>query len=139
MDAFQPVYRAAFVSFILVASLKKRQAWYFIILSIIKLMLEYLLSLLPILLSSENHAGPKLEVLIRQHTSTQQSRWFFAILFSSLHACSTHRSYNVLSVFSLVICTTARISELVHNKRLTDHRSSVFGVAKERHITNIRS
>ena len=65
MDAFQPVYRAAFVSLILIASSKKRQAWYFIILSIIKLMLEYLLSLLPILLSSENHAGPKLEVLIR--------------------------------------------------------------------------
>ena len=35
-------------------------------------------------------------------------------------------SYNFLSVFSHIICTTARTRELLHNKRLIDNRSSIL-------------
>ena len=53
---------------------------------IIKVMHEFLLSVLPIFLSSENNTGPKLAILSRYCTSTRSSRWFFTILFSSLYA-----------------------------------------------------
>ena len=62
----------------------------------------FLLSLLPILSSSENSAGPKLVIVSSYCFPTHWLRWFFTILLWSLHACWTHCSYNIQ--FTIDLC-----------------------------------
>ena len=107
-----------------------------LILSKTKLMRELLLSHIgPILSFSENKVGPKVAKLSKQWTPSHWSRWFLTVPFSYFHVRSTDRSYNVVSIFQTKFeLQPGQVNSYTTKDWLI---SSVFGVTKEVHFTNI--